>query len=308
MEALTNINKLFLTTVFTLMPLIATSQEARDGGSAGGGANPVQAQFELARTYFLKALNNYNTKTAEKLTEKEKKIIEDNRERLIEDISEVELEFDHLTITPFKDINGVDLKGADAGLRTGGEHLAKIEVRRLVIAPKNEISIEKAISYFSHEIGHHFPPIQGRNKEQQAWDIQSALKQLLEAQMKAPRLLGIEGDYVSVAGPECRDQIHIEADPFTGRLSIASSTNFRSQNNNLCRIWMGAEFSPVSASGSFVFESVNNGDSFELVSSGAEETAKVYLLPNGPQVHYDLISRFGPKFRKVFDLQYSRAP
>ena len=284
-----------------LITAISITSTVFAGGNSGGGANQVEAQFELARNYLKVALNNYNQEVAAKLSEQSQKILTQNIGLLIADVSGVLIDFDHGTTTPFSNSNG-----SDSGIRTTiGVPMSPIEVRTKVLAPKNELPTNLVISYLGHELGHHLPPIQGVNEEQKAWIVASALTQLLYAQIIAPELIGVSGDYTAVGPNSCRDLIHVEADPFTGKLSIASSTRI----SWLCdKGFQNAYTVSFGKSGSFYFEKKEN--TYILKSHGSSETAAPFFVQDGIQIHYELSTPSSYDKNETlnmnFDLKYTR--
>ncbi|OQW51938.1 MAG: hypothetical protein A4S09_09740 [Proteobacteria bacterium SG_bin7] len=298
MKALFEFNKIILIILFTAMTVFA----GEEGGSGGGGANQIEEQFEMARSYIKNSLIRYKNKKeiGSKMDEKERKAIDENLDSLISDVSDVPLEFDHQIETPFA--NG---RGSDSGIRTGGNPLSPIKIRSKVLVPNMKISISRVISEFGHELGHHVPPIKGYDEEQKAWLVSRALNSLLWAQIVAPNLLGIDGDYVAVGGKVCRNLIHVEGDPLTGMLSIAS---FTSEGNGAYFPQCTRERNDYDSVGTFLFQLWQND--IKLVSHSTTEQAYPHLLPSGIQIHYSLPSHGKindkPLLQWDFDLKYIR--
>lgn len=274
-------NKLFK--VIASLGMVWLPMASMAGGTKGGG-NSIESQFELARAYAVKALTGYNPQLAVKLPEQNRKLLDIYASMILADISSVQFQFDHVTAEPFNQSNG-----SDSGIQTQiGSPLSPIEIRTKVLVPKGEITIAAALSWIGHEVGHHIPEVQGFSEEQKAWAVSAALVQLFNSQVKFPELLNIGGEYVAVGPPRCRDIAHIEADPFTGRVSIATSTTTSSHCYDRTPDYKELYFG---TSGAFLVQLTPKGS--KNISSGPRESIKFYPLPDGgAQVQLNLEAEY----------------
>jgi hypothetical protein len=282
-------NKFYAALISLGMAIYSTTSFA--GGTKGGG-NPIEGQFELARSFLLQILGNYNSQTAMKLSETNRRILDLHGSLLLADISSVTFRFDHLSTEPFKHKDG-----SDSGIQTTlNMPLSPIEVRSKVLAPGNTISLPAAISWLGHEVGHHLQPIDGMSEEQKAWTVSGALVQLFNSQVQFPQLLNIGGDYVALGPKSCRNLAHIEADPFTGLVSIATDSTDSSQCTRGDLNWR--------SSGTVLVKVTSKGSKI-ISGHDGDELTFFPLSDGGVQIHFRLWANYphGDWYR-TFDLKF----
>lgn len=266
--------------------------------------SPIESSFELARMYLSQAISSYDKNAIKQLSERSRRIIEEHRGQLTAELLGTEIQYDHVTREPF-----IQEDGSKTAIQTKlNAPFAPIEVRTKVLAPRGNLDIKITMSLLSHEIGQHLPSKAGFEKKEKAGAVATALFELLNATIKYPQLLSLSGDYMAVEGSvKCRDIAHIEADPFSGSISVATFTL------GAC-VYLGESYSE---SGTIFFKKKKN--KFIVKSSNDRDNyinrTELFVLPDGGvQVHFSFgseasgIGRFNrviyPLYAWEFDQKY----
>jgi hypothetical protein len=208
----TNIRITQIARLITFLTLV-TSVAAKAGNSDGGGGNDIEATFYNAAAIVSKALTENPRRSLSKNT---KKIIDEHKSRLVSEFNGLNLSFDHNSTSHFQHNNG-----SETWIQTSFIPFARIEIRTKVMQQLlGSPNLEALMSYLAHEVGHH---IVGAD-EAKSWEISSAVSEYVQHAVKFPYMLKITGpEYIGLS-VGCRDQAHIEADPFTGVLVVSSQS------------------------------------------------------------------------------------